>query len=312
MRILFMGTSEFAVPSLRTLILAGYDISLVVTQPDRPAGRGKHLQAPPVKAVAEEFGLDCIQPVSIRDKEVQEQLASQDPEVIVVVAYGKILPREVLTIPVLGCVNLHGSLLPAYRGAAPIQRSLMEGEETVGVTTILMDENMDTGDILLQKKTKLQGDEDYGETSRRLALEGADLLLETLEQMEWGSIPRVRQSNELATYAPPLTRGDELIKWDLDNGKIRNQIRGLAPTPAAYTRWRKTKLKIYRAGCVPSDGGVPGEVTAIIPGEGFVVQTGNGGLLVQEIQREGKNRMSAGEFLKGTGLKPGELLGEED
>ena len=208
MRLVFMGTSEFAVPSLRNLILSGFDIPLVVTQPDRPAKRGRKLTPPPVKVLAEEYGIPLIQPESIRTPDFAGEIERREPKVIVVVAYGKILPENILGIPPLGCINVHGSLLPAYRGAAPVQRALMAGEKMVGVTTMYMDKTMDTGDIILQRAIDLTGDEDYGETIHRLSGIGADLLLETLEQVEWGINPRIPQDHSRATYAPPLTAED--------------------------------------------------------------------------------------------------------
>ncbi len=310
MRLVFMGTSQFAVPSLRNLILAGYDIPLVVTQPDRPAQRGRKLTPPPVKLLADEFGLSLIQPESIRTPEFAAEIKRREPQVIVVVAYGKILPENILAIPPLGCINLHGSLLPAYRGAAPIQRALMAGEKTVGVTTMYMDKTMDTGDIILQRAIDLTGDEDYGETSQRLSEIGADLLLETLEQVEWGINPRIPQDHSQATYAPPLTAEDELIKWEMKSQNIRDQIRGLSPEPGAYTRLNGDKLKIFKAQAVETEtAGQPGEVIKVIPNEGFVVKAGQGALLVLEVQRAGKKRISAAEFLRGSRLREGDRLG---
>lgn len=310
MRVIFMGTAEFAVPSLYKLILAGHDVTLVVTQPDRPAGRGKKMQSTPVKILAAEYGLEVIQPESIRTPEFTKYMASLAPEIIVVVAYGRILPEDLLKLPVHGCINVHGSLLPAYRGSAPVQRSIMAGEKTVGVTTMYLDKSMDTGDIILQKAITLADDNDSGETMRILADEGADLLLDTLDQIEWGIASRVVQNHEMATYAPPLTREDELIKWDSTATSIMNQIRGLAPAPGAYTRWNDMKLKIFKAQVVATDkAGSPGEVVEAIPGQGFVVQTGQGGLLILEVQREGKNKIGGGDFLKGSNLAPGSILG---
>ncbi|NLW45271.1 MAG: methionyl-tRNA formyltransferase [Syntrophomonadaceae bacterium] len=310
MRLVFMGTSQFAVPSLRKLILSGYDIPLVVTQPDRPAQRGRKLTPPPVKLLAEEFELPLIQPESIRTPEFAQAIKRTEPQVIVVVSYGKILPGNILKIPPLGCINVHGSLLPAYRGAAPIQRALMAGEKTVGVTTMYMDETMDTGDIILQRAIDLTGDEDYGETMLRLSDIGADLLLETLEQVEWGVNPRIPQDHSRATYAPPLTAEDELIKWEMKSQHIRDQIRGLSPEPGAYTWLNGEKLKIFKAQTVETEAaGQPGEVVRLIPNKGFVVKAGEGALLVLEVQRAGKRRISAADFLRGSRLREGDRLG---
>jgi len=305
-----MGTSEFAVPSLRNLILSGFDIPLVVTQPDRPAKRGRKLTPPPVKVLAEEYGIPLIQPESIRTPDFAGEIERREPKVIVVVAYGKILPENILGIPPLGCINVHGSLLPAYRGAAPVQRALMAGEKMVGVTTMYMDKTMDTGDIILQRAIDLTGDEDYGETIHRLSGIGADLLLETLEQVEWGINPRIPQDHSRATYAPPLTAEDELIKWEMKSRNIRDQIRGLSPEPGAYTWLNGDKLKIFKAQVVETEtAGLPGEVVRLMPDEGFVVKAGQGALLVLEVQRAGRKRISAAEFLRGSRLREGDRLG---
>ena len=310
MRLVFMGTSEFAVPSLRNLILSGFDIPLVVTQPDRPAKRGRKLTPPPVKVLAEEYGIPLIQPESIRTPDFAGEIERREPKVIVVVAYGKILPENILGIPPLGCINVHGSLLPAYRGAAPVQIALMAGEKMVGVTTMYMDKTMDTGDIILQRAIDLTGDEDYGETIHRLSGIGADLLLETLEQVEWGINPRIPQDHSRATYAPPLTAEDELIKWEMKSRNIRDQIRGLSPEPGAYTWLNGDKLKIFKAQVVETEtAGLPGEVVRLMPDEGFVVKAGQGALLVLEVQRAGRKRISAAEFLRGSRLREGDRLG---
>jgi len=210
----------------------------------------------------------------------------------------------------LGCVNVHGSLLPAYRGAAPVQRAIMAGEKTVGVTTMYMDETMDTGDIILQQSLELTDDDDYGSALDRLACIGGELLLETLEQIEWGTAPRIPQDDALATYAPPLTREDELIKWEMNSQNIKDQIRGLSPHPGAYTWWREEKIKIFKAR-VNNDcpAGLPGEVVRVKPREGFVVGTGQGGLMILELQREGKKRISAADFILGSNLREGDRLG---
>lgn len=313
MRLIFMGTAQFAVPSLYNLILAGHDIPLVITQPDRPAGRGKRLTSPPVKLLADEYGLEVQQPDSIRTTDFGKVVQGMGPQAIVVVAYGKILPENILHLPPLGCINVHGSLLPAYRGAAPIQRALMAGERTVGVTTMYMDKTMDTGDIILQKAVDLDGDEDCGETLPTLAEAGAQLLLETLEQIEWGIAPRIPQDNDQATYAPPLKREDELIKWEMNSQNIKDQIRGLSPNPGAYTWWKDAKLKIFKAQTVEKVApGLPGEVVKIIPHQGFVVRTGKGGLMVLEVQKPGKKRILASNFLMGSDLREGDrLVGNE-
>ncbi|MGE5371871.1 MAG: methionyl-tRNA formyltransferase [Solirubrobacterales bacterium] len=314
MRIVFMGTAPFAVPTLHNLILAGHDVRLVVTQPDRPAGRGKQLKAPPVKELALEFGIECAQPESVRTDAFLNQLSDIGPDVIVVVAYGRILPEPVLTLPPLGCINLHGSLLPAYRGAAPVQRAIMAGEPMVGVTTMHMDRTMDTGDIILRRSVQLVGDEDHGQVAEVLSRDGAALMLDTLDQLEWGTAPRIPQDHTQATYAPPLGRDDEMIDWTRPARDLMNQIRGLSPAPGAFTGWRGGKLKLFKTRVIESDGGKsgePGEIVEVGP-EGFTVSAGSGRLLVLELQREGKKRGSAADFLMGSRLAVGERLGAPD
>ncbi|NLB17946.1 MAG: methionyl-tRNA formyltransferase [Syntrophomonadaceae bacterium] len=310
MRIVFMGTAEFAIPSLYGLIQAGHDVILVITQPDRPKGRGQKLKPGPIKESAGDWGLNVFQPENIKDPTVHRLIRELDPQVLVVVAYGKILPEEVLNLPSLGSINVHGSLLPYYRGAAPIQRAIMAGEKKMGVTTMYMDKGMDTGDIILQYEVDVSGEEDHGELAALLADHGAQLLVDTIECIEAGKAPRVPQDHSRATYAPPLTRDDELIEWNQESHCIRNQIRGLSPSPGAYTWWRENKLKVFRAEIV--EDVVPeaiGKVIEIVPDQGFVVGTGRGGLMIIEVQKPGKKRISASEFLKGNDLRVGEHLG---
>jgi len=305
-----MGTAEFAVPSLYGLIQAGHDLSLVITQPDRPQGRGHKLKPGPIKASAGDWGLDVFQPEDMRDPAVHKIIRDLNPQVLAVVAYGKILPEEMLNIPSLGSINVHGSLLPHYRGAAPIQRAIMAGEKIMGVTTMYMDKGMDTGDIILQQGIEVRGDEDYGEISALLADLGAQLLVDTLVCIEEGKAPRFHQDHSRATYAPPLTRDDELIKWNQTNHYIKDQIRGLSPKPGAYTWWKENKLKIFRTEI--RDEVIPeaiGQIIEIVPNRGFVVGTGRGGLMITEVQKPGKKRISASEFLKGNDLCEGEHLG---
>lgn len=307
-----MGTAEFALPSLYKLIMAGHDVVLVVTQPDRPRGRGKKTAATPVKALAEEFGVNIFQPARIKDEEAVKTIKSYSPDLIAVVAYGQILPPDLLYCPVFGSVNLHGSLLPRYRGPAPIQRAIMAGEKTVGVTTIYMDETMDGGDIILQKKVEISDDATFGEVYRELSEVGGDLLLETVEQIEWGTAPRIPQDHSQATYAPFIRPEDEIIDWNRDAREIFNQIRALNPQPGASTKLGGVRLKIFKARVMEEEepGICPGQVVKVLPEEGFVVQTGKGRLLVLELQREGKRRLPAAEFIKGYPVKPGVVLGD--
>jgi methionyl-tRNA formyltransferase len=310
LRIVYMGTPEFAVPSLYQLLMAGHDVCLVVTQPDRRRGRGHKMKPSPIKEVAEEFGIPVFQPARIKVPEAIDFICSQKPELIVVVAYGQILPSEILRCPEYGSINVHGSLLPAYRGPAPIQRAIMDGESVTGVTTMYMDETMDTGDIILQKQIEILPDTTCGELAQKLSELGAELLLETVDQIQWGVAPRIPQNDELATYAPFIKSEDEIIDWSRTAVQIHNQIRGLNPRPGAYTRVDDIKIKVFQSRIIENDvpGSIPGEVTEVND-EGFAVQTGQGTLLALEVQRAGKKRMSTGQFLKGFDINPGLRLG---
>ncbi|RDV83452.1 methionyl-tRNA formyltransferase [Ammonifex thiophilus] len=309
MRLVFMGTPAFAIPSLEALTRAGHELVLVVTQPDRPKGRGGKLTPPPVKEWALRYGLPCLQPVRLKDPAFLAALREAEPEVIVVVAYGKILPPEVLNLPPRGCINLHASLLPKYRGAAPIQHALLSGEKETGVTTILMDEGMDTGDILLQESLVVGEEENFGSLHDRLAQLGAELLCRTLSLWKEGKIKPKPQDHSQATYAPPLRSEDEIIRWEEPAEKIKNLVRALDPAPGARTFWQGKVLKIWRARALTGPfGGVPGEVLALAP-EGIVVRAGEGALLVLELQLAGGKRLKASEFLRGHSLTPGTVLG---
>jgi len=308
MRIVFLGTPEFAFPSLNGLYREGYEIAGVVTQPDRPRGRAKTPQPSPVKEKALRLGLPLVQPHSLKDPGFLQWLEEKRPELMVVVAYGKILPPEVLRLPLKGCINLHPSLLPKYRGAAPIQRALMAGEKETGVTTFWMEERLDAGDIILQERADIPEDITAGELQERLALLGADLLLKTLELVREGRAPRIPQEENRATYAPPLTPEDERIDWHRSAWEIHNQIRALSPQPGAYAIRQGRRLKIFKSQLwEEGKRGCPGEVLKETP-EGFVVQAGSGQLLILEVQPEGKKRMRAKDYTRGHPFKEGERL----
>ncbi|SHH28554.1 methionyl-tRNA formyltransferase [Thermosyntropha lipolytica DSM 11003] len=311
MRIVYMGTSDFAVYPLRMLLDSGYDVKGVVTQPDKPRGRGKKLAFSPVKEVAVMHNLSLFQPARIKSPEAVEFVKSWQPDLIVVVAYGQILSRELLSLPPLGCINIHASLLPFYRGPAPIQRALMNGEKETGVTIMYMDEGLDTGDIIKQWKMPVDEDINYGELKDVLTKKGAELLIETIKDMEKGKVERYKQDHSQATYAPMLTPDDEIIMWDKSAGEIHNKIRALSPVPGAYSYIEGFKLKIFRSRVVEKTGyGVPGEIKGISR-EGFLVQTGEGILEILEVQREGKKRMSSLDFLRGSRIGQGIILGEK-
>ncbi|HBT46983.1 MAG TPA: methionyl-tRNA formyltransferase [Peptococcaceae bacterium] len=316
MRLVFMGTPQFAAVSLQALLESSHRLVGVVTRPDRPRGRGRKMAFSAVKEVALEHGLPLLQPRDLKDPEFLAALAGWEPELIVVVAFGRLLPSEVLNLPSRGCVNLHASLLPRYRGAAPIQRVIMEGERETGVTTMYMTEELDAGDIILQEKVEIPPEMTAGELHDELAVVGARLLVRTVELIAAGRAPRFPQEEAKATYAPPLKPEEEEIKWQEKAERIVNLIRGMNPLPGAFT-WREgRRLKIFGARVLEDGEGVPvngrpGEVVAVRPREGFVVQAGRGRVLVTAVQPPGKRIMTAEEYLRGHPLKVGERLGCE-
>ncbi|MEN6349012.1 MAG: methionyl-tRNA formyltransferase [Syntrophomonas sp.] len=308
MKIVFMGTSQFAVPSLKVLISSQYEIAGVVSQPDRPKGRGRKLSPTPIKLVAESFNLPVYQPLKIKEAESVNYIKAWEPDLIVVVSYGQIIPPAILDYPCLGCINVHASLLPRYRGAAPIQRALMAGEKTTGVSTMFMDAGLDTGDIILQEKVDIEDNTNHGELEEFLASKGALLLLDTIERLTAGTAFRRKQDDNESSYASRLMKEDEVINWADSAWAIHNQIRALSPAPGAYAYINEFKVKIYNSRVLGNtESGVVGEIISIEK-EGFVVQTGKGTLQVIELQKEGKKRMNASDFLKGFKLKPGTLM----
>ncbi|MGZ3581022.1 MAG: methionyl-tRNA formyltransferase [Syntrophales bacterium] len=310
-RIAFMGTPEFAVPSLDILIRNDYPIATVVTQPDRPKGRGRIPAPPPIKVAAEKYGLPVVQPERLRTAEFTDYFSSVHPDLAVVAAFGQILPREILDIPEMGCINVHPSLLPKYRGAAPINWALIRGEERTGVTIMLMDEGMDTGDILMQEEITIEPMETFGNLNDRLAVMGAKLLLATIDMVASGNSTRTPQDASLATYAPRLTKQDGLIRWDADLRQTVNLIRGLSPTPCAYTSYKGKMLKIFSAvgeKIPPPES--PGRIGTVTD-RGLPVTARNGYVYLQEVQLENKKRMSIRDFLRGCRMAPGDFLGSE-
>jgi len=314
-KVLFMGTPDFAVPSLSALIEAGFDLVGVVTRPERAKGRGRKAAPTPVKVRALKSSIRVLEPERPGDAFVEE-LNALVLDLIVVVAYGKILPKAVLEAPRLGAVNLHASLLPAYRGAGPINRAIMNGDRVTGTTTMFMDEGMDTGDILLTSSLEIGGQETAGELSERMAKDGALLLVETLRRLVKGEIKAVPQDNSKASYAPMLKKADGRVDWNLTPQEIDNRRRGLSPWPGAFTTLRDKTLKLHRGrvaqGAAPSCGPdycpVPGIITDA-GGEGIRVGCKGGEYVIEELQLEGKRRMTAKEFLMGFKLARGESLG---
>lgn len=309
MGIVFMGTPEFAVPTLYGLIESNYDIQTVITQPDRPKGRGKTLMPPPIKVLAEQHHIPVLQPEKIRAPVIVQQLTMLAPEVIVVVAYGQILPEAILKIPRYGCINVHASLLPKYRGAAPIQWAVMNGERETGITTMRMDRGMDTGDILLQQTILIEPDDTTATLFEKLAHMGAELLLHTLHLLLQGGLTPIPQAHEAATYAPLLKKEDGLINWQESARRIAHKIRGLLPWPGAYTHFHGRTVKILKARAEPLEGETalvaPGTVASIDPAIGPLITTGDGGLRILEIQPENKPSMVCRDFCHGYHLAVG-------
>ncbi|NOX20268.1 MAG: methionyl-tRNA formyltransferase [Nitrospirae bacterium] len=308
MSIIFFGTPQFAVPSLDRLIYYQEDVRLVVTQPDKVGGRGHRVIAPPVKEFAEKRKLTVVQPEDIKNPDFLKTLKDIAPEFIVVVAYGKILPPEILKIPEKGCINVHASLLPRYRGAAPVQWAIINGERETGVTTMLMDEGLDTGPILLQKKEPILMEDTSLTLSERLSQKGADLLIQTIKALRRGDITPRPQTGK-PTFAPPLKKSDGLIDWNLTAIEIFNRIRGLQPWPGAYTYFRNKVLKIIKVD-IEDGSGEPGRVVYKDKAN-LLVATREGLIRVLELQLEGKRAMDIKAFLQGTGkdIKVGESLG---
>lgn len=307
--LIFMGTPDFAAPSLQALAEAGHDILTVITQPDRPKGRGQKVTFSPVKEKALELGLPVYQPKKIREAECIAEIKRLQPDMICVVAFGQILSAELLAIPKFGCINVHGSLLPAYRGAAPMQRAIINGEAKTGITTMLMNEGLDTGDMLLQETVEIDPEMNFGQLHDILAELGAKLLLETVRLWPEQKLQAIPQDKEGASYASMLQKEDERIDWSLEAARIHNQVRGLSPYPGAYTVLRGQNLKIRGAGINEKDsrgGEQAGKVLELKKGQGFVVQCGQGSLLVTEVQPVGKKTMSADSFINGYRLAVGE------
>jgi methionyl-tRNA formyltransferase len=300
-RIIFMGTAKFAIPSLDILLSAGYDLPAVVTVPDKPRGRGQEILPSPVKARAAEAGLTILQPEKLSDPAFLEILRSIGADLIVVVAF-RILPRAVFTLPKHGSINLHASLLPRYRGAAPINHALINGERETGVTTFFLDDAVDTGTILLQETMPISDDDDAGSLHDRLDDLGADVVLRTVRLIESGKAVSVPQNPSLATPAPKIFKDNCRIDWSADPIKLKNFVRGLSPVPTAFTTFDGKVVKVYRL-AVAEDAGGAGVIT--VDHGRFFVGTGSGQVEILELQIEGRKRMSAAEFLRGTAIAPG-------
>lgn len=310
LRVIFMGTPEFACPTLQRLIDRGDEVLAVVTQPDRPKGRGQKMVPPPVKELAERHGMPVLQPLKVRAPEFIESVREMNPDVIVVVAFGQILPKALLEAPKYGCINVHASLLPRYRGAAPLNWCIINGETETGVTTMLMDVGLDTGDMLLKKATPIDPDEDTSSLHDRLSLIGADILHETLDLLVQGKLVPEKQDDALSSYAPILKKEDGRIDWTRDALSIRNLVRGMTPWPGAFTSLDGKLVKVYRARIGEGEG-APGTVLAT-GRDGIEVACGGGSLLLDELQLEGKKRLPARDFLAGCRITPGTAFGKGD
>lgn len=310
MNIVFMGTPDFAVPCLKALIDSDNKVTGVFTQPDKPKGRGYKLTPPPVKVLAEENNIPVFQPTSLKKGEDAENalktLKELSPDLIVVVAYGKILPKEVLDVPKLYCMNVHASLLPKYRGAGPIQWSVLNGEKETGVTTMLMAEGLDTGDMLMKKSTEIGENETASELHDRLSLIGAELLIETIDAINKGEVTPVKQNDNESSYSPMLTKDMCPIDFSKTAREIHNQIRGLSDWPCATAIMGEKRIKIYKSHIVENVKGTVGE---IVDADKFIVCCGdNNGIAVDEIQAEGGKRMKTADYLRGNKIEKGTKL----
>lgn len=309
LRTVFMGTPDFAVPCLDMLVKEGYPVAAVVTQPDRPKGRGQKLAYSPVKEAALSYNLPVLQPVSIKDDNTFEQIADLKPDIIIVVAFGQFLPKKLLDLPPYGCVNVHASLLPHYRGSAPIHWAIINGEATTGITTMYMDVGMDTGDMVLKAAIPILSSDTTGSLHDKLKDLGSTVLSDTLQQLADGNAPRVPQNNLEATYARMLCRDTERINWHQPATAIHNLVRGLNPWPVAYCKYQNKSLKIWKTRIYDESAACsqPGRIIQMTK-DGFVVETGKGTVEIQEVQPESKRRMKASDCVCGYCLTVGNML----
>lgn len=304
-----MGTPGFAVPTLKALVESeDDDVVSVITKPDTPSGRGRRVSPPPIKTLAVDYNIPVLQPEKINTEKFFSELKEYEPDIICVAAYGKILPKNILDLPPHGCINVHASLLPKYRGAAPINWAIIRGEEITGITTMMMDEGMDTGDILLQREVKIEAEDDAESLSEKLSTTGAELLIDTIRLQKEGKLPRMPQDHSKATYAPMLKKEDGIVDWKKSAEEILNLIRGTLPWPGAHTTIDGKNLKLYKAE-VSHGMGQPGEV--ILSEQGSLrIATGNGAVDIREIQIEGGKRLPTQAFLAGRKIPQGTVLGK--
>lgn len=309
MRIIYMGTPDFAVAPLKKMLEAGHEVCAVVTQPDKQRGRGKEVSFTPVKACALQYGIPVLQPVRVREEATVEELRKYQADIFVVAAFGQILSEEILQMPPYGCINIHASLLPRYRGAAPIQRAILNGDQETGVTIMQMARGVDTGDMLLQQSVPIEEWETGDSLHDKLSTVGAELILRALEEIEGGTVQREKQEEEKACYASMLKKEDGRIRWEMSAGEIERQVRGLNSWPSAYTSYQGKTLKIWRAMAESEEsGGRPGTVVQV-SGDSIWIAAGEGCLRIEELQLEGKKRMPAKDFLRGFPIPAGTELG---
>ena len=307
LRTVFMGTPDFALQTLQGLIDAGCNLVGVYTQPDRPKGRGKQLAAPPVKELAEKYNISVYQPLKLRQPEAVAELEALAPDLIVVVAYGQILPKSVLDIPAHGCINVHASLLPKYRGAAPINKAIIDGETETGITTMYMDVGLDTGDMLVKRSLSIGPEETAGELHDRLAVLGRETMEETLKQLCSGTLQREAQDDEQSSYASMMKKEDGRIDWSRSAKQVHDHVRGLDPWPGAYTTYHGELLKLAATSPETISGGHPGSVISADK-DGVCIACGSGSLRIRQLQLAGRKRLGAADFLRGCPLQPGSMM----
>ncbi len=308
LRLVFMGTPEFALPSLEALYHSRHKVEAVVTQPDRPRGRGQKLWPTPVKKKALELGLVVAQPESLKDEQFLEYLNRLNPDLIIAVAYGNIIPSEILEMPPEGCINLHPSLLPCYRGASPIQSALLNGESVTGVSVIYMAPELDAGDIIMQEEEEIRPRDCTGDLHDRLARKGAEIILRSVDAIARGEARPEPQDHRQASYTAPLEKSDEMIDWKAGAEDIFNQVRALSPVPGATAFYQGRRVKVKKARLPRQEAnGEPGEIIGLND-EGIEVATGNGTLVITRVQPEGKKEMNALDFWRGYRLNPGDTM----
>jgi len=309
MKIVFMGTPEFAVPALSAVVSSGHEVKYVVTQQDKARDRGKKVQPTPVKEKALSLGIEVLQPEKIRgNKEIIDKIADAGPDMIVVAAYGKILPADILNIPNLGCINIHASLLPRWRGAAPIQRAIIEGDDVTGITIMHMAEGLDTGDMIISKSTEI-GRKTAVELHDELARIGAELIVKAMEQIEAGTAPGIVQDEKFATYAPLISKSDGLLDFSKTPEELERLIRGVNPWPGAYTMYNGEIMKVWEAFPVDKESSEPAGAITGVSDAGIEISAGGKTLLITEIQMPGKKRVKIKEYLKGNKIEKLAVLG---